>query len=94
MRVFIPVLISLFLAASPSQSAPSIGKLAPSFSATDSYGKVRSLKEFAGKIVILEWTNDGCPYVRKHYGSGNMQGVQKDLTAQGAVWLSIISMPF
>lgn len=91
MRVFIPVLVSLFFAVTASQSAPTIGKLAPSFSARDSYGKVRSLKDFAGKIVILEWTNDGCPYVRKHYGSGNMQGVQKDLTAQGAVWLSIIS---
>lgn len=79
------------LATGQSIASPSIGQKAPAFQAVDSNGKTRSLGEFKGKIVVLEWTNNGCPYVRKHYGSGNMQKVQADLTAQGAVWLSIIS---
>jgi peroxiredoxin len=70
---------------------PEIGKPAPAFTAVDSNGKSHALSDFKGKTVILEWTNDGCPYVKKHYGAGNMQKIQKDLTAEGAVWLSIIS---
>lgn len=68
-----------------------IGQLAPAFTAIDSNGKSVSLSNFAGKTVILEWTNDGCPYVKKHYNSGNMQKLQQELTSKGAVWLSIIS---
>lgn len=84
---------ALLLLLSPSLAfaVPTIGQPAPKFSTLDSNGKMRSLSDFKGKIVVLEWTNDGCPYVRKHYGSGNMQKVQQDLTSQGAVWLSIIS---
>ncbi len=70
---------------------PVIGQPAPAFTAIDSNGKRVSLSGFAGKTVVLEWTNDGCPYVKKHYGSGNMQKLQQELTANGAVWLSIIS---
>ncbi len=58
---------------------------------TDSNGTVHNLSDFAGKNVVLEWTNDGCPYVKKHYSSGNMQALQKEATADGAVWLSVIS---
>lgn len=72
-------------------AAPVVGQLAPQFTATDTYGKSHALSDFKGKTVILEWTNDGCPYVQKHYGSGNMQKVQSDLTAAGAVWLTVIS---
>lgn len=72
-------------------AAPVVGRPAPSFTAVDSNGKPHSLAQLKGKTVILEWTNDGCPYVGKHYRSGNMQKLQQDLTAQGAVWLSIIS---
>lgn len=71
--------------------APQVGKPAPEFSAVDANGKTVKLSDFRGKIVILEWTNDGCPYVKKHYGSGNMQSLQKDAAAKGAVWLTIIS---
>lgn len=67
------------------------GKPAPDFTGVDSNGKIHKLSEFAGKTVVLEWTNNGCPYVHKHYDSGNMQSVQADATARGAVWLSIIS---
>ena len=59
---------------------------------TDSNGTVHNLSDFAGKNVVLEWTNEGCPYVKKHYKSGNMQALQKEATADGdTVWLSVIS---
>ena len=64
---------------------------APAFTATTADGKTVSLADFKGKTVVLEWTNHDCPYVRKHYGSGNMQNQQKAATAQGVVWLQIIS---
>mgnify|MGYP000406442094 CR=1 FL=1 len=54
-------------------------------------GKPVKLSDFKGKIVVLEWFNPGCPYVRKHYGSANMQRLQKDATARNVVWLSINS---
>jgi peroxiredoxin len=72
-------------------AAPEAGKPAPDFSAVDSNGKTVKLSDFRDKIVVLEWTNDGCPYVKKHYNSGNMQSLQKDATAKGAVWLTIVS---
>jgi peroxiredoxin len=84
-------LMAGFLMAATAQAAPQIGKPAPDFSAVDSNGKAVKLSDYRGKIVVLEWTNDGCPYVQKHYGSGNMQKLQKDETAKGIVWLSIIS---
>ncbi len=62
----------------PGSSAP-----APDFSATDSYGKSQKLSDQKGKIVVLEWTNNGCPFVGKHYGSGNMQALQKKYTRAG-----------
>jgi AhpC/TSA family len=68
-----------------------IGEPAPAFSLADSYGKTISLGDFKGKTVVLEWTNHDCPYVRKHYGSQNMQVLQKKWTAQGVVWLTLIS---
>jgi peroxiredoxin len=65
-------------------------KPAPAFTAIDADGKTRSLSEFKGKTVVLEWVNEGCPYVRKHY-SGNMQGLQQAARADGVVWLTIAS---
>lgn len=67
------------------------GAAAPTFSVIDATGATRTLAEFAGKNVILEWTNHGCPYVRKHYDSGNMQAVQRDAAARGWTWLQVIS---
>jgi len=78
----------------PAQAADSSARInapAPDFAATDSYGKTRKLSEQKGKIVVLEWTNNGCPFVGKHYGSGNMQSLQKRYTAQGVVWLTVVS---
>jgi peroxiredoxin len=65
-------------------------KPAPEFTAVDVDGKTRSLSEFRGKTVVLEWVNEGCPYVKKHY-SGNMQGLQQAARADGVVWLTIAS---
>lgn len=76
-----------------AQSAAKVGAPAPAFQAVDADGKTRSLSEFAGKTVILEWTNHDCPYVRKHYNSATMQTLQKDMARDGIVWLSVISSP-
>ena len=70
--------------------AATIGAPAPAFSAIDSHGETHSLSDFAGKTVVLEWTNHGCPFVQKHY-QGNMQSLQAMAADGGAVWLSVIS---
>lgn len=64
---------------------------APDFTLLDTAGNSVSLSDYQGKYVILEWTNHLCPYVQKHYGSDNMQNLQKKYTGQDVVWLSIIS---
>ncbi len=84
-------LIAGVLMTASAHAAPQIGKPAPDFSATGSNGKTVKLSDLRGKIVVLEWTNDGCPYVKKHYKSGNMQSLQKDAAEKGIVWLTIIS---
>ncbi len=71
--------------------APKIGKPAPDFSVTDMWGSTRTLAEFKGKYVVLEWHNQSCPFVKKHYDSGNMQRLQLELTGKGVAWLTIIS---
>ncbi|MCY7314405.1 MAG: thioredoxin family protein [Rubrivivax sp.] len=82
---------TLFTAAGAALATAAVGQPAPAFSATDTSGKTVSLADFKGKHVVLEWANPGCPYVVKHYGSGNMQGTQKDATAQGVIWLTVNS---
>jgi len=67
------------------------GNAAPAFTEVNTAGKPISLADFKGKTVILEWTNDGCPFVKKHYNSKNMQQAQAAATADGVVWLSVIS---
>src|ERR1700744_2286776 len=79
------------LCATPAAAAAVVGKPAPDFSATDDHGKTVRLSDFKGKIVVLEWTSNECPIVRKHYDSNNMQKLQKDAAAQGVVWLSVDS---
>jgi peroxiredoxin len=71
-------------------AAPSAGQAAPAFTLVDAEGTQRSLADFRGKTVVLEWTNEGCPYVQKHY-TGAMQALQREATADGVVWLTIIS---
>ncbi len=74
-----------------SARAARVGEKAPDFTATDSNGKVHKLSDYAGKIVVLEWHNNGCPYTRKHYDSGNMQRLQREWTGRGVIWLTVIS---
>lgn len=71
--------------------AATVDAPAPAFTATTADGKTVNLADFKGKTVVLEWTNHDCPFVKKHYGAGNMQAQQKAATAQGVVWLQVIS---
>jgi AhpC/TSA family len=71
--------------------AARVGEPAPNFTATDSNGKVHRLSDFAGKFVVLEWTNQGCPYTQKQYNSGNMQRLQLEWTGRGVVWMTVVS---
>lgn len=86
-------LLALFVLtlSAPCFAAPKVGEPAPDFSLTDVHGKTHALADFKGKYVVLEWTNFGCPFVQKHYGSGNMQALQKTYTGKGVVWLSLCS---
>jgi peroxiredoxin len=79
------------LFANRALATPTVGAPAPQFTAKDLDGKDVKLSDLKGKFVVLEWHNQGCPFVVKHYDSGNMQKVQKELTAQGVVWLTVIS---
>ncbi|NBC34869.1 MAG: redoxin domain-containing protein [Alphaproteobacteria bacterium] len=75
----------------PAYAAPTIDTPAPGFTGTDSEGGTHSLADYRGRVVILEWTNHQCPYVQKHYGTGNMQALQREAADAGHVWLSVIS---
>ena len=78
------------VSATPARAAQ-IGSPAPDFHGTDSTGKTQSLDQYNGKFVVLEWHNHDCPYTMKHYESGNMQSLQKQWTAKGVVWFTVIS---
>ena len=75
----------------PAAAAVETGAPAPAFSVQDANGATRTLGEFAGRTLVLEWTNHGCPYVRKHYDSGAMQLLQQQAGDEGVVWLQVIS---
>ena len=87
-RVF---LITLALVTGSAIAAPRVGEPAPDFTGVDTQGKTHRLADYRGKTVVLEWTNHDCPYVRKHYGAGNLQEQQREAAAQGVIWLSMIS---
>src|SRR5690349_15721950 len=74
-----------------SANAAPVGDIAPEFMEASAQGKEVQLSDFKGKTVILEWTNDGCPFVQKHYNSKNMQKTQEAATKDGAVWITVIS---
>jgi AhpC/TSA family len=91
MRILSALIISTLIAPAAFATAE-VGKPAPNFTVTDATGKARTLSEFKGKTVVLEWNNPECPFVKKHYNaSTNMQAQQKAATAEGVVWLSINS---
>jgi peroxiredoxin len=85
------VAVVLAATAASAHAQAVVGQPAPAFTATDASGRSRSLAEFAGKVVVLEWWNPECPFVGKHYGSGHMQKLQKEWTGKGVVWLTVDS---
>jgi peroxiredoxin len=87
-RTSIFTLLTLFVATS---LAVSVGDQTPDFTGTDSHGQAHKLSDYRGKFVVLEWHNNGCPYTKKHYESGNMQRLQKEWTEKGVVWFTVIS---
>jgi peroxiredoxin len=84
-------LVAFFAVSLRAAESPKVGTSAPAFSATDSNGKTHSLSDYKGKYVVLEWFNPECPFVKKHYGSGNMQKLQEEFTGKGVIWLSVDS---
>ncbi len=85
------IALGLSISASATLAAATVGQPAPAFSAKTVDGKTVSLADFKGKHVVLEWVNPGCPFVVKHYDTGNMQGTQQMAADQGVVWLAINS---
>jgi peroxiredoxin len=83
--------LSAVLGFTAAAYAARVGDAAPDFSGTDTHGQTHKLTDYKGKFVVLEWTNNGCPYTKKHYVSGNMQALQKQWTGKGVVWLTILS---
>src|SRR2546422_1642480 len=90
-KITLTVLTSLIAAAVFAFDPPPVGSGAPDFSLTDAKGKTHSLSQYKGKYVVLEWFNPECPFVKKHYGGGNMQKLQEQYTGKGVVWLTIDS---
>jgi len=90
-RAFACVVTLVVMALSIVALAARVGEPAPNFTATDSNGKAHSLSSYRGKFVVLEWHNQGCPYTKKHYDSGNMERLQKEWTQKGVVWFTVIS---
>jgi len=74
-----------------ANASPVVGQAAPDFTLLDTNGKSVALSELKGKTVVMEWTNHQCPFVAKHYDSGNMQALQKEAVNDGVVWVSVIS---
>jgi hypothetical protein len=82
---------ALILAFTLPAQAAIVGQPAPAFSVKDITGNTQSPSQYKGKILVLEWNNPGCPFVKKHYGSGNMQALQQYAVGKGVVWLAINS---
>jgi peroxiredoxin len=90
-KLFFAAVIAFVAGALYASDVPPVGSAAPDFSLTDAKGKTHSLSEYKGKYVVLEWFNPECPFVKKHYGGGNMQKLQEQYTGKGVAWLTIDS---
>jgi peroxiredoxin len=90
-KLFLITIATLIAGTICRAGVPPVGSVAPEFSLPDSGGKTHSLSQYKGKYVVLEWFNPECPFVKKHYGSGNMQKLQEVYTGKGVVWLTINS---
>ncbi|MCC5856229.1 MAG: redoxin domain-containing protein [Idiomarina sp.] len=84
-------LIGSAMIAASAMASPEIGQPAPDFRVVDTQGQYHTLSDFSGRTVMLEWTNHDCPFVVKHYRTDNMQSLQREMTGEGAVWLTVIS---
>ncbi len=91
MKAFAIAFVAVGMVAAPALAEPEIGKPAPDFKLSDADGRIVSLSDFLGKTVVLEWNNPECPFVLKHYRSGNMQKTQAAAAADGVVWLTVNS---
>ena len=96
MRLLVALLTLSIFAVAPVEAAPPEAPMAgaPGFSATDSTGRTVRLSDFAGKMVVLEWTNPDCPYVKRHYGAGTMRRLADEFSNRGVVWLAVNSSHF
>ncbi len=90
-KSILTILASLATTTLLAIDSPLVGSAAPDFSLTDAKGKTHSLSQYKGKYIVLEWFNPECPFVKKHYGGGNMQKLQQEYTGKGVVWFSIDS---
>jgi peroxiredoxin len=90
-KLLITALTCIAAASASFADEVKVGSAAPDFTLKDVNGKTHNLADYKGKFVVLEWFNEGCPFVKKHYTSGNMQKLQKEYTGQDVVWLSISS---
>jgi peroxiredoxin len=90
-HVSMAAMVALTLVFASTVRAAQVGSPAPDFHGTDSNGKAQNLDQYRGKFVVLEWHNHDCPYTIKHYQSGNMQSLQKEWTAKGVIWFTVIS---
>src|SRR6266513_327256 len=90
-KLTLAIIASLVTTALYAFDPPPVGSAAPDFSLTDPKGETHSPSQYKGKYVVLEWFNPECPFVKKHYGSGNMQKLQGEYTGKGVVWLTIDS---
>jgi len=88
-RPILTLLLALAISAPAHAIAPNAP--APDFKGTDANGNTQTLSRYRGRFVVLEWANQGCPFDRKHYLSGSMEALQKEWTAKGVIWLSVIS---
>ena len=91
LRISILAAFTAAVVSSGAFAAVTVGSAAPDFSLPDANGKTQTLSQYKGKTVVLEWNNPGCPFVQKHYSSGNIPKQQADATAAGVVWLTINS---
>jgi peroxiredoxin len=90
-KLILTIVASLVTTGLYAFDPPPVGSAAPDFSLTDAKGKAHSLSQYKGRYVVLEWFNPECPFVKKHYGSGNMQKLQEEYTNKGVTWLTIDS---
>jgi len=91
LRISILAAFTATIVSSGAFAAVTVGSAAPDFSLPDANGKMQTLSQYKGKTVVLEWNNPGCPFVQKHYSSGNIPKQQADATKEGVVWLTINS---